>query len=150
MHIYRITLEKYSHSFIASGNPARWNSKDVKMLYTASTRALACLENVVHRSAIGLQANFRTMIIEVPEGLPITIIKKEKLPANWQLFENYPYTQALGDAWISKGETAVLQVPSAIIGEEFNYLLNPAHEDFKKIKLIGTEPFEFDPRIKGD
>ncbi len=148
MHVYRIALEKYSKSLAASGVAARWNSKDVKMIYTASTRALACLENVVHRSAIGLQAGFRTMAIEIPDGLPMTVVKKEELPTDWHLFENYPYTQALGDAWISKGETAILQVPSAIIAEECNYLLNPAHEDFEQIKLIKTELFEFDPRIK--
>ncbi|MBD0278756.1 MAG: RES family NAD+ phosphorylase [Bacteroidota bacterium] len=148
MYVYRIALEKYAGALVASGVAARWNSKDVKVIYTASTRALACLENVVHRSAIGLQANFRTMIIEIPEGLPVTTVKKNQLPADWHLFENYPHTQDLGDAWISKGETAVLQVPSAIIPEEHNYLLNPAHQDFKKVKLIRTEKFEFDPRIK--
>lgn len=148
MHVYRIALEKYSGSLIASGGVARWNSKEVKVIYTASTRALACFENVVHRSAIGLQAQFRTMVIEIPDGLAVTVITKEALTADWRLFENYSYTQAYGDMWVSKGESAVLQVPSAIIAEESNYLLNPAHEDFKKIALIRTERFEFDPRIK--
>ena len=148
MLVYRITLEKYAHCLIASGNPARWNSKDVKMIYTASTRALACLENVVHRSALGLQQNFRTMVIEIPDHLFSTVIDKEELPANWHLFQNYPLTQTMGDSWIQKAETAVLKIPSAIIAEESNYLLNPAHEDFKKIELVRTEPFDFDPRIK--
>lgn len=148
MYVYRITLEKYSGSLIASGNGARWNSKEVKMLYTASTRALACLENVVHRNAVGLQANFRIMVIEVPDELRIEIIGKDKLKADWYLFRNYPYTQALGDAWIFRGKTSVLGVPSAIIAEESNYLLNPAHVDFRKITLLSVQPFEFDPRIK--
>lgn len=148
MHVFRIALEKYSKSLVASGVAARWNATDVKMIYTASTRALACLENVVHRSAIGLQANFRTLVIEVPEDIAIKIVSKEELPFDWHLFENYPFTQSLGDAWISSGETPVLQVPSAIIAEEYNYLLNPGHEDFKKVKLNRTELFEFDPRIK--
>jgi RES domain-containing protein len=147
MHVYRITLEKYADALMASGNPARWNSKDVKMIYTTSSRALACLENVVHRGALGLQRLFRTMVIEIPDGIPITIIKKEDLPPDWHLFENFPSTQALGDAWIRKGETPILQVPSAIIAEECNYLLNPLHNDFRKIKLIRTEPFAFDARI---
>lgn len=149
MPVFRIALEKYSRSLVASGVTARWNSKDVKMIYTASTRALACLENVVHRSALGLQANFRTMIIEVPDDLSIKVVRKVELPSDWHLFENYPFTQSLGDAWISGGETPVLQVPSAIIAEEYNYLLNPGHEDFKKVKLNRTERFEFDSRITG-
>ena len=88
------------------------------------------------------------MVIEIPEGLAMTTIKKNKLVDSWQKFENYPYTQALGDSWVSEGKTAVLQVPSAIIPEEYNYLLNPLHKDFKRIHLIAIEPFEFDGRIK--
>jgi len=148
MLVYRITLEKYSKGLFASGSAARWNSKDVKMIYTASTRALACLENVVHRNAIGLQNNFRTMVIEIPGELQIEVIEKESLSKNWHLFENYPVTQALGEAWVSKCETAILKVPSAIVAEEFNYLINPNHPEFKKVKLIRIEPFEFDQRIK--
>lgn len=148
MLVYRITLEKHSHSLVASGNPARWNSKDVEVLYTASSRALACLENVVHRSSIGLEGSFRTMVIEIPDSLEITVVQQKSLPADWRLFENYSVTQNLGNAWIMNNKTAVLQVPSAIVAEENNYLLNPAHLDFKKIKLVRTELFEFDPRIK--
>lgn len=81
---------------MASGAAARWNSKDVKLIYTASTRALACLENVVHRSALGLQSNFRTMVVDVPENVPVKRIQRETLPVDWHLFENYPLTQALG------------------------------------------------------
>lgn len=148
MLVYRITLEKYSGSLVASGNPARWNSREVKIVYTASSRALACLENVVHRSALGLQSVFRTMVIRIPAALPLTIIEKEELPQDWHLFENYPSTQAIGDAWVKKVETAILRVPSAIIGEECNYLLNPGHKDFERIEVVRTEPFSFDPRIK--
>lgn len=148
MYVYRITLEKYAAVLVASGNPARWNTKEVPMIYTASSRALACLENVVHRSALGVQSLFQTMVIGIPEGLPVTTLQKETLPPDWQLFENYPVTQQAGDAWIKKGASAVLQVPSAIIAEECNYLLNPGHPDFSRIKLVSTEPFVFNPRIK--
>jgi RES domain-containing protein len=148
MFVYRITLAKYANSLQASGSPARWNPKDVKMIYTASSRALACLENVVHRSGIGFKEAFRTMVIEIPDGLPITIINKSSLLAGWHEFINYPYTQNLGNIWVENMETAVLQVPSAIIPEEHNYLFNPLHPDFTKMQLVSIEPFSFDPRIK--
>jgi RES domain-containing protein len=148
METFRITLEKYSKQLIASGNPARWNSKDVRVVYTASSRALACLENVVHRSSLGLQQIFRTMVIHLPDELDIKIITEKELRNDWPRFENYPHTQALGDNWFKNMETAILQVPSSIIPEEFNYLLNPLHADFSKIKLLRTEPFQFDERIK--
>jgi RES domain-containing protein len=58
------------------------------------------------------------------------------------------YTQSIGDEWIKEGKTPVLKVPSAIVPGDSNFLLNPAHKDFKKIKLLKTLPFQFDSRIK--
>lgn len=150
MIVFRITLLKYSDKLHASGNAARWNSKDVKMIYTAGSRALACLENVVHRSSRGLQENFRTLLIEIPENLKIGIMNKTDLLGNWRDYASIPYTQKFGDKWVRSKTSPVLQVPSAIIPQEFNYLLNPLHKDFHKIKLINTESFEFDGRLKAD
>ncbi|WP_295793314.1 RES family NAD+ phosphorylase [Mucilaginibacter sp.] len=111
MLVYRIILAKYADKLIASGRAARWNPNDVEMIYTASSRSLACLENVVHRSGKGL-------------------------------------TQRIGEKWISENNTAVLQVPSSIVSEEVNYLLNPKHKDFGEIKIFNRQPFVFDSRIK--
>lgn len=148
MIVYRITLDKYAGKLIASGSPARWNSKDVKVIYAAESRALACLENVVHRNSRGLKENFKSILIDISGHLKITLIKKENLIPDWQLFTNMPYTQALGDEWVKDAKSAVLKVPSVIIPEEHNYLLNPAHRDFKKIRYLRNEHFEFDFRIK--
>src|SRR5438876_4625321 len=127
MITYRITLTKYADKLFASGNAARWNSKDVKVIYTAGSRALACLENVVHRNSRGLQESFRTILIEIPDSLKIIVIEKSKLIPEWQNFANMPYTQQLGDKWVKDATSAILQVPSVIIPEEYNYILNPAH-----------------------
>ena len=148
MLIFRITLKKYSDSLYASGSAARWNNNDVKMIYTANSRALACLENIVHRSKLGLSANFCVMEIDVPNSLSVEVFSLEKLSKNWDQFEHTHLTQALGDEWIDKGNTAILKVPSSIVHDEFNYLLNPNHPDFKKIKLVAVKPFFFDDRIK--
>jgi len=148
MITYRITLVKFADAIMASGNPARWNSKDVKVIYTAGSRSLACLENVVHRGALGLKENFRTILIEVPGKIKIEEIKLSALNHDWREYNQYPYTQKIGDEWIRKGLTAVLKVPSAIIPQEFNYLINPLHRDFNAIKYAGKESFDFDERIK--
>lgn len=148
MIVYRITLAIYASRLIASGNPARWNSKDIKLIYTAQSKALACLENVVHRNSNGLQQNFRVLFIDIPDHLPVAEIKEDDLRHGWQEFEHMPYTQALGNEWIKTSETVILKVPSAIIKGEFNYLLNPAHKDYNSIKLLKEEPFKFDNRIK--
>lgn len=148
MLIYRITKAQYADRLVASGGAARWNSRGRFVIYTAATRALACLENVVHRSGEGLQETFRVMVIGVPDDLPVETIEPETLPPDWFTFAAYGYCQQLGDAWLLGGKSAVLRVPSAIIGQEWNYLLNPAHPDFMKITLLRTESFVFDPRIK--
>ncbi len=148
MIVFKITLIKYADKLNASGNPARWNSKDVKVIYTAGSRALACLENIVHRTSRGLQDNFKTLLIDIPDNIKIGVISRENMISNWQAYQNMPYTQKLGDEWIKNKSSAVLKVPSVIIPEEHNYLINPEHKDFKQIRLVSAESFEFDIRIK--
>jgi RES domain-containing protein len=147
MIVYRITLDKYSDKLYASGNPARWNPKDVKLIYAAGSRALACLENIVHRNSRGQSHNFKTLLIEIPKGVKIDKVNTADLPEEWQLYENMGYTQEIGEKWIVDEISAVLRVPSAIIPEEFNYLLNPAHKHFRLIRLVGAELFRLDSRL---
>ena len=147
MITYRIILEKWAGHLTASGRAARWNSNGRFTLYTASTRALACLENMVHRRSIGQDELFRVTLIEIPDDLKIKKITKRKLPGDWQEYINYAACQAIGDAWLKNIETAVLQVPSAIISEEYNYLMNPQHPDCARIKVHAAEKFTFDERL---
>jgi len=137
-----------ANSLTASGYPARWNSKGKFINYSAASRALACLENVVHRNGEGLSANFKVITIHVPNGLKVKEISLADLPEDWHEIQNQIITQHLGDRWLEKAETAILKIPSAIIQLETNFLLNPSHPDFKKIKIENVEDFIFDPRIK--
>ena len=148
MEVYRIVLAKYADRLIASGRAARWNGNNVKVIYTSSSQSLACLENVVHRSYLGLNQNFRLLTIHIPELLEIADISLKNLDKSWTSFEKLPYTQAIGNEWIKANETPILKVPSAIIGQEYNYLMNPNHPDFSKIELLANDAFIFDSRIK--
>lgn len=148
MLVYRIALKRWSNELIASGNPARWNTKGNYIIYTASTRALACLENVVHRSGEGLNGNFKVIVISIPASMKHKEIKLSELPFGWHDFINYKDCQSIGDRWYREGKTAILKVPSAIVPKEFNFLLNTRHKDFPKIKLVETEDFLFDSRLK--
>lgn len=148
MDVYRITKTRYADSLIASGGAARWNDRGHFVIYTAASRALACLENIVHRSGEGLQDDFRVMLIYVPDQLSIEIVSLNQLPTNWSAPESYPICQTLGHNWLSRAGSAVLQVPSAMIPNESNYLLNPQHPDFRQIHLLGHEPFLFNSRLK--
>jgi RES domain-containing protein len=148
MLVYRIVLAKYAGRLIASGRAARWNPNDVEMIYTASSRSLACLENVVHRNQMGLSQLFSILTIECPYHIKIKKISLNDLPENWADYGEMTKTQSIGERWIRENETAILQVPSSIVNEEVNYLINPNHPDFASIKLIKTQPFVFDDRIK--
>lgn len=148
MQVFRISLAKYASKLVASGRAARWNPNDVEMIYTASSRSLACLENVVHRNQIGLNQSFKVMTIEIPDDLCMIVIERKKLPANWNGFNNMPITQKIGENWTIEGKSAILKVPSSIIDAEYNYLINPLHPDFKSVKLLKSEIFIFDRRIK--
>jgi RES domain-containing protein len=147
MLVYRITLSKYAGQLVASGNEARWNSSGNQVIYTAGSRSLACLENLVHRSGIGANFSFTAMIIEIPDRLPLTEITEKQLPKNWNKLLTATATRNLGDAWYAGNKTPVLKIPSAIIPAESNYLLNTGHPLFPQIKLLCTEPFLFDARL---
>jgi RES domain-containing protein len=148
MQVFRITLKKWSAELRGSGFPGRWNSEGKYVVYTSGSRALASLENIVHRSGEGLSSVFRVMIIDIPDELEITEINMEDLKQNWFAFDHYNYCQRIGDQWFDACDTPILKVPSAIIKQEHNFLLNQSHPDFKKIKIQGVEEFDFDPRLK--
>ncbi|HKG07871.1 MAG TPA: RES family NAD+ phosphorylase [Pedobacter sp.] len=148
MQVYRIVLARYATGLIASGRAARWNLNDTEMIYTAGSRSLACLENIVHRNQIGLNQSFKVMTIEVPDDIRILTADVKKLPVNWTEYQNIPLTQQIGEEWILEGRSALLKVPSSIIFAEYNYLINPKHTDFQSIKLLKSESFVFDRRIK--
>ncbi|QEC80598.1 RES domain-containing protein [Mucilaginibacter ginsenosidivorax] len=143
---------KYAHDRKGSGIDGRWNSLGQYVIYTGGSLALFCLEKLAHSVGTSLQSgDFSVIIIEVPDKLAITEITIEQLNnlnPQWAKVINYPITQQLGDEWLHKMETAILKVPSAIIDLEYNYLLNPAHPDFEKIKIRSVSKFTFDPRLK--
>ncbi|MFD1872901.1 RES family NAD+ phosphorylase [Hymenobacter bucti] len=148
MEVFRISAPRYAQRLTASGVANRWNTAGQYIIYTAATASLACLENVVHRSGEGLQAPFKLMRLVIPDQVLIEEVPAEMLPADWQQVTSYPQCQEIGSAWYQLRRSAVLKVPSAIITSEANYLLNTSHPDFEQVKLLGTEDFIFDPRIK--
>jgi RES domain-containing protein len=147
MNIYRITLAEYATALVAPGSQGRWNSYGNKVIYTAATRSLACLENLVHRDGEGLKELFKVIVIAVPDIVSVTSLLIDELPADWTLYKKQPYTRHIGDSWLQSFESCILKVPSAIIQHEHNYLINPAHPEFKHIRIAATEDFMFDSRL---
>jgi RES domain-containing protein len=145
--VHRITTAKWAGKLSGLGYPARWNSKGVFVIYTASTRALACLENLVHRSGEGLHGVFKITENEIPDNTSITSVSDTELSAGWHLPENYNLCRDIGDRWIQENKTLLLIVPSAIIRDETNVLINPNHPDFELVKVKEITGFEFDRRL---
>lgn len=147
MQLFRITTVKWAGVLSGSGYPARWNSKGKFVIYTASSRALACLENLVHRSGEGLNKNFKLTVIDVPDDASLKKIEPIDLPSYWYKTSMAPSCRILGDQWIESGSSLLLSIPSAIIRDETNVLINPAHPEFKEVSVQDIVDFEFDERL---
>jgi RES domain-containing protein len=152
MNFFRIGQTKFANDRKGSGVDGRWNSRGQYLIYTGGSLALSCLEKLAHTSGTSLYAgDFSATIYMAPDKLKIKEISLDKLikhNVDWNKVINYPYTQSIGDQWLLNLETAVLKVPSAIIDLEYNYLLNPAHPDFEKVRILSIKPFSFDSRLK--
>ncbi len=125
----------------------RWNSKGKSVIYTAESRALAVTEMLVHLDSSSPLAKCVVIETQFDEAL-VREIDAAGLPRNWRDEPAPKRLQAIGDAWIDAGASLVLRVPSAVIQGEFNYLLNPAHPDFGKLKFANPESFRVDKRLR--
>ena len=146
---WRIVKEKRAATAFSGEGAAktggRWNSRGVLVVYTSSTKSLAALETLVH---LILPAPFKYVAFRIQfDDALVEQVSLRNLPADWQVEPPPPSTKAIGDAWVRAMRSAVLALPSVIIPGESNYLLNPAHPDFKKISIGKPERFAFDPRL---
>lgn len=124
----------------------RWNSAGVPVIYTAEHKSLAMLEILVHLRKV---KDYELYSVKFDESL-VQELAIQNLPANWDVEPPTSDTQELGDSWVMSASSAVLSVPSVVVPEEQNYILNPRHPDFKHIRIEGPFPCFFDPRLLGD
>jgi RES domain-containing protein len=147
MTLYRFSNKKYGVDISGEGaklNGGRWNNKGFPVVYTSSTISLSLLELLIHSSSYEeIQSNF-LMQIHIPNNV-ITPLTDLTLKPNWQ--GDIGYSRFIGNEFLKSKELFLLKVPSAIIPEESNILINPLHRDIKKIKIIKSSPFEFDSRL---
>ena len=152
---FRIAKARYSRSkaVMLSGRGAllyggRWSSPGRPVLYTSGSAALATLEIAVHLNAAQVIPAFKILELTLPGTLILTV-EAADLPRGWDVQAVNPSgVQAWGDVWFDEQISAVLEVPSAIIPTESNYLINPTHPQFGRIKTGDIQPHPFDARIK--
>jgi len=124
----------------------RWNPPGIRVVYCADSRSLALVEvlaNIIRPTLLQDQS-WVVIRVEVPDAL---VERPGRVPDDWR---QHPYSvasQAFGAEWIQSQRSVALRVPSVVVPGEFNYLLNPAHPDFKRVKIGKPEPFSFDPRL---
>jgi RES domain-containing protein len=148
---YRITKAKHSGiAFDGEGAKkysGRWNSVGTAMVYTAGHLSLAIIEILAHlKNEKLIREKYVYFELDIDENL-IKSPHRNTFPANWNEDPAPSSAQLFGGQWVASRETAVLQVPSAIVDIEYNYLLNPLHPSFKEIKISAAKKFEFDPRL---
>ena len=148
MIVYRLTKSDFKEDISGSGakiNGSRWNSKGMPMLFTAEHISLATLEMLVHINFVEIPNSLYLLNISLPETSTISEIKINSLKTSWRNDEDY--TSFIGDQFLLQNNVLFLKVPSAVIKEESNFIINPIHKDFSNVKIIKSELFEFDKRF---
>jgi RES domain-containing protein len=150
MIVYRLCRKAHANDLSGRGaelNGGRWNGKGTAMVYTSASRALCLVEIMVHIPAGIIPKDFYIVSISIPDNTHIITLDPKDLPDNWSKNPVPASTQKIGNTFITGQEAPVLKVPSAIVKNEWNYLINPSHKDFKKVKIVETELFGFDARL---
>ncbi len=148
MLVYRIVHKKYGTNLVPSGLKGRWNSEGKNVIYASESIPVAFLESMVRRQGVGFNADFRIMIIDIPEKTGISTINISDLKEGWRDPGSYNACQIIGDRWYDEAKTMVLKVPSAVLPESSNFVINTEFPDFHLIKLVGITDLVPDERIE--
>jgi len=148
MRGYRIVSPRHAATAL-SGEGARlyggrWNSPGRPCVYAAESRALAILEMLVHLTGRSRCLPWRLLTLEVPDG---AVTDSGPLPDEWNAMPPGPRSQAFGDRWLDGRASAALRVPSALVPEESNFLLNPRADGFARIHIVEERDYRLDDRL---
>ena len=156
MLVFRLSARRRARDLDGAGNRdrgARWNSGRGRGVVYASLNVATCvLETFVHfgpRLRTQLPSNFVLAEIEVPDDAGILQIGREHVPADAERprRDGRTWYQRTGDQWLERAEALVLTAPSAVVPQELNAMLNPAHPRMSDVRVISSMPFHFDPRL---
>jgi len=126
---------------------ARWSSEGVAVVYAASHLSLSALEYLVHIDIEDVPEDLLALAIEVPDDAGEIVVPPADLPAGWRETPAPPFCRQLGDNWVAGSEALLLRLPSVLIPEETNVLVNPAHPRAREVRIARSRLFAFDPRL---
>ena len=150
MIVYRIGKTRYAEDLRGEGarlNGGRWNHVMTACLYTAESRSLAVLEYTVNVSIDEIPRALSLTTLEIPDS-SIEIYSEVQLPGDWKAVPAPTSTRDFGTKWLKAARSLVMKVPSAVIQEEWNMMINPLHPGSKDCKIIDVRDFVYDVRIK--
>ncbi len=151
MVIWRLSKVKYATTAFdgegAHRAGGRWNSKGTAIVYCSATLSLTALETLVHMDVEDFGMSRVAIRVEVPDDIAMDRIEATQLASDWKDTPAPSSLAAIGDQWAAEGKTLLLLVPSAVVPQENNILLNPRHADFAKIQISLPEPFSLDARL---
>jgi RES domain-containing protein len=150
MIVFRLTKSSYQNDLSGRGAEiygGRWNSKNTPMIYTSQSRALCVAEIAVHSPLGIIPKDYFLITIEIPDTCKIKQISESELPAGWSSIPHIHQTQQIGDIFIKNADNLVIKVPSAVVQGDWNFLINPLHQDISSIKIISVEEYNFDKRL---
>lgn len=149
MIVYRLSKARYADDLSGRGAElygGRWNSKGRRMIYTSATRALCTVEIAANLPLGLLPPDYKLVTIEFPDRAMYELSPSE-YPDDWNSFPHLDASQEIGDQFILECKSLVLKVESALVQDEYNYLINPLHKDFKSVKIKGVEDYTFSKRL---
>ncbi|MCF8337399.1 MAG: RES family NAD+ phosphorylase [Bacteroidales bacterium] len=149
MIVFRLSKTKYVRDLTGKGAEkagGRWNSKGTSMIYTSATRALCTTELAVHLPLGIIPEDYSIVTIDIPDKF-ILHLKDSLLPNDWKSIPHSDSTQKIGDHFIKQNNSLVMRVPSAVVQDEFNFLINPNHPDIGDVIILSVKPFNFDERL---
>ena len=147
MIVYRLTTGRFANDLSGTGSKTyggRWNPIGIAALYTSQFISLAILEILVRATKNTSPYSYTLTSFEIPEN-SIYQVHLKKLKQEWK--SDLKYTQGIGEDFLNENQNLCVKVPSAIVPQENNFLLNPLHSDFKKVKIISSELLDLDKRL---
>ena len=147
MRVYRIARKGPLKDLTGAGAKTfggRWNHRGTAILYTSETRSLAMVEFLVHVSWMQAPSDLGIATLEIVNEIQAESLSPADLPQDWRLYPAPPKMADLGTGWVHSKRSLLLRVPSAVVDQEHNILINPGHSDLVRVKVLEIKDLEFD------
>jgi RES domain-containing protein len=150
MRVYRIARKRHLDDLTGAGAKTfggRWNHRGRAVIYTSETRSLAMVEFLVHVSWMKAPSDLGIATLEIADEIQPEILSPADLPEDWRLYPAPPRLADLGTDWVHSRRSLLLKVPSAVVEQEHNILINPGHSDLIRVTVLEVKDLEFDRRL---